>query len=76
MKTTSIQANKKAEKFKPTHRNRILSVLDGKMTGKEISKKSGIEWHAVARRMSELERDNKVMVVGVKDGYSVYEKIA
>ena len=75
MKQTSIEANKKAEKFKPTHRNKILGVLDRKMTGKEISDKTGLEWHAVSRRMSELGRENKVMVVGVKDGYSVYEKI-
>ena len=75
MKLTSLEANKKAEIFKLSHKRKILAVLDGKMNTKQIADKSGLDYHAVARRVSELERDNKIVTNESKDGFSLYELV-
>lgn len=74
MKQTSIQANKKAEEFKGTHREKIMHFLEGEMTGLEIAEASGLKFESVMRRMSELERDRKVITKGSRDKYTVYKK--
>lgn len=75
MKETSIQANEKAKLFKTSHKRKILAVLDGKMNTKQIAEASGLNYHAVARRVSELERDNKIVTNESKDGFSLYELV-
>ena len=77
MKTTSIEANTNAENsgLKYNHKRKILNVLDGEMTGKEIASKAGISYYAVMRRMSELENKNKVEWIGKRSGYGLYIKI-
>jgi predicted Rossmann fold nucleotide-binding protein DprA/Smf involved in DNA uptake len=74
MKATSIEANNKANKsgLKINHKKKIMKVLTTPMNGKEIAEETGLDYHAVMRRMSELESDNKVKVVGVKNRYSIY----
>lgn len=73
MRQTSLIANRTAEKIglKQTHWNKILSYLERKKraTSYHISKGTGIDYTAVARRMSELERENKVVDNG-KLGFS------
>lgn len=75
MKATSIVANKKAEVFKVSHKNRILSVLTKIMTGPEIAKKCGLKFESVMRRMSELEKDRKVICKGSRGNYTLYKLI-
>ena len=77
MKQTSLTANKNANKsgLKINHKKQILKVLTKKMTGREITIKSGLDYHAVMRRMSELEVDNKVVTDGVNKGFTNYRKI-
>ena len=76
MKQTSLTANKNANKsgLKINHKKQILKVLTKKMTGREITIKSGLDYHAVMRRMSELEVDNKVVTDGSKKGFTNYRK--
>lgn len=73
MRQTSITANKASEYsgLKQTHWNKILRYLERKKraTSYHISKGTGIDYTAVARRMSELERENKVVDNG-KLGFS------
>ena len=73
MKSTSIAANIKAEDFKGSHRQKILYYLKGEMTGKDIAELSGLKFESVMRRMSELERDNKVITKGSKEGFTIYK---
>ena len=77
MKQTSLTANRNATKsgLKDSHKKKILKALKGKMTGKQIAIKSGLDYHAVMRRMSELEEDLKVTMDGIKNGFTVYRKI-
>ena len=73
MKETSLEANRKAELFKTSHKRKILAVMDGKMNTKQIAEASGLDYHAVARRVSELERENKIATNDSKDGFGLYE---
>jgi predicted ArsR family transcriptional regulator len=75
MKDTSIQANIAAEAFKGKHKKRIINCMEGKMTGKDIAEKSGIDYNGVMRRMLELENANKVVTRGKKGRYTLYELI-
>jgi predicted transcriptional regulator len=58
--TTSLEAFEGAQEFIGAHHERILSVLGRPMAAEEISTASGIEKHAVGRRMSELVRAGRV----------------
>ena len=75
MKLTSLKANQKADKtgLKLNHKRKILKALDMPLNGKEIALKSGLDYHSVMRRMLELQNENKVIVDGVKNGYTVYK---
>jgi predicted transcriptional regulator len=73
MKFTSIIANLKAGKFKGSHKQKILHFLNGEMTGKEIAKASGLKFESVMRRVSELEKENKIITKGTKNGFTVYK---
>ncbi len=75
MKTTSLEANRKAEAFKSTHKGRILNCLEGIMSGPEISEATGLKFESVMRRMSELENTNKVITKGSKNGFTLYKKL-
>jgi predicted ArsR family transcriptional regulator len=74
MKATSLEANRKAEIFKTSHKRKILAVLDGKMNTKDIAKASGLEYHAVARRMKELVTTDQVLELDPLNGFTMYEK--
>lgn len=52
--STSHAAAAKAGSFAVNHRNRIMAVLHGRMTIKDIAAKCGLDHVAVARRMPEL----------------------
>ena len=73
MKQTSIQANIKAEAFKGTHGQKIMLALVRPMTGREIAVRTSLNYHAVMRRMSELERTDRVIPYGTKDGMTIYK---
>lgn len=62
MKETSLMAFEEIKPKRPIQHNKILSALTslGKGTTREISNLSQLTYHAVARRMSELRRDDKV----------------
>jgi CRP-like cAMP-binding protein len=74
MKQTSMEANIKANDFKGSHKKKILHFMNGKMTGKDISEVTGLKFESVMRRMSELERENKVITKGSKNGFTIYKK--
>lgn len=77
MKATSIEANRKAEAFKPTHKNRIMDCMDdsGKLTGNDIAERTGLTFVQVMRRCIDLIRDRKVIERGSRKGFTLYEKI-
>ena len=77
MKTTSLEANRKAEAFKPTHKNRIMDCMDdsGKLTGNDIAERTGLTFVQVMRRCIDLIRDRKVIERGSRKGFTLYEKI-
>lgn len=59
--TTSHAAAARAERFAGGHYRLILNALgQGPGTFKEIAQRSGLERHAVARRLPELEEAAKV----------------
>jgi hypothetical protein len=66
MKQSSINANNTAENsgLKESHRAKILKTLiDCELNATQIGILAKLDYHAVGRRMSELERDGKVFVV-------------
>jgi len=73
MKQTSIQANIQANNFKGSHKKKILYFLKDEMTGKEIAEKTGLKFESVMRRMSELERESKVITKGSRKGFTIYK---
>ncbi len=75
MKETSIQANRKAEIFKTSHKRKILAVLDGKMTGQQIAELCGLTFVQVMRRCIDLVRENEIIERGSRKGFTLYEKI-
>lgn len=86
MKATSIEAKQISLTFTDEHKSAILSALEGAdLTSPEIHLKTGISYIAISRRMSELERANKVRVVSTNrvfnvetmryGTYSVYSKV-
>jgi CRP-like cAMP-binding protein len=74
MKQTSLQANKAADQFKGSHKKIIMHFLDDEMTGKDIAEVTNLKFESVMRRMSELERENKVITKGSKKGFTIYKK--
>ena len=65
MKQTSIEAQQLSLNFKERHQKLILSALqDENLTAPEIAAKTGLNYVAVSRRMSELERKCKVRHLG------------
>ena len=62
MRETSIDAYNTAGELQDIHRKMILRTLinHGPLIAEEIAKYSGLRYDQIARRMSELERDNKV----------------
>lgn len=64
MKQTSIIANIEASELKEAHQRIIMKDLYKNKFGTsfEISKRTGLDYHAVARRMAELERDERIKV--------------
>ena len=74
MKQTSIEANIKANNFKGSHKKKILHFMNGQMTGKDIAEVTCLKFESVMRRMSELERENKVITKGSKNGFTIYKK--
>ena len=74
MKQTSLQANKAADQFKGSHKKIIMHFLNDEMTGKDIEDISPLKFPQIMRRMSELERENKVITKGSKNGFTIYKK--
>jgi len=72
---TSHQAAEKAESFKARHIAHIWNALKdhGKLTPREISTITGLDYHAVQRRGAEMER-KKLIVRGAetKDGMMLW----
>lgn len=56
---TSHLAAAHAERFIGNHRDRILKALEHPGTAYDIAERSGLEYHAVQRRLKELERDGQ-----------------
>jgi len=75
MKATSLEANRKAEIFKTSHKRKILAVMDGKMDGNEIAELSGLTFVQVMRRMIDLVRDKETKECGSIKGFTLYQKI-
>jgi len=75
MKATSLEANRKAEIFKTSHKRKILAVMDGKMDGNEIAELSGLTFVQVMRRMIDLVRDKETKECGSRKGFTLYQKI-
>lgn len=76
MKETSLKAYHESKNFVGSHHKRILSVLDTPMMSSEIGLLCGLTTLQVLRRMSELERQGKVVCCGTNGGkYSIYKKI-
>lgn len=63
MKQTSKEAHQNSKNFKETHHSIILKALEylKKATYSEISEETGLDKHAVARRMKELVGQGKVI---------------
>ena len=64
MKQTSIDSYNSTRNSAATHRNMILeamSSVDIPVTSEEISVLSGLRYDQTWRRMSELERDGKIV---------------
>lgn len=76
MKPASISANIRANKFKPNHKKRIINAFKGIMNGMQIAAITGLDYHAVMRRMSELEREGKIVYMWKKNNYSEYKLIS
>lgn len=64
MRETSIEALSGIQEIKDTHYRKILVSLNLYKSGTslQISRRTGLDYHAVARRMSELETMQKVEV--------------
>lgn len=64
MRRTSIEANNQAGELKRTHHRKIMEFLtkSTKGTSYEISNGTGLDYHAVARRMKELETSKRVFI--------------
>lgn len=76
MKETSLKAYHESRNFVGSHHKRILSVLETPMMSSEIGMLCGLTTLQVLRRMSELERQGKVVCCGTNGGkYSIYKKI-
>lgn len=76
MKETSLKAYHESRNFVGSHHKRILSVLDTPMVASEIGLLCGLTTLQVNRRLSELERQGKVVCCGTNGGkYSIYKKI-
>lgn len=65
---TSHEAADKAASFAPSHCGRIMACLDRyhpyAATYEQISNATGLERHACARRLPELERAGRIVRVG------------
>jgi len=75
---TSVRAGERAEKFAPKHVDRILAALKqyGPMTPREISKVTGLDYHAVQRRGKELERKGLITRgVDERDGMRIWRVV-
>lgn len=69
MRASSIEAQQNSKHFIDNHYKVILKVMreiNEPVTSKQISEKCILTYHAVARRLSEMERLNKIKVVGRK----------
>lgn len=75
MKVTSLKAYHDSKNFVGAHWKRILSVLDTPMVASEIGLLCGLTTLQVNRRLSELERQGKVVCCGNNGKYSIYKKI-
>jgi hypothetical protein len=64
---TSHKAAKKVKEFSRTHEQRILGVFKtyGEMTYTEIAMVTGLEPHAVARRLRAMADDKRIMDTGM-----------
>ena len=67
MKPTSIQAYSQAGELIPNHQSLILQALEEMESGtaEQIAEKTGLNYHAVARRLSELERKSLIHPSGI-----------
>ena len=64
MRETSIEAYETAGEIRTIHSRMILNTLkmhNRPLIAEEIAKNSGLRYDQVSRRMSELERDNRVI---------------
>lgn len=66
MKQTSLEAFEKIKPKRPNHHKLILEVFNELTTAtyREIAIESGLEHHAVARRLPELVRQGKLVECG------------
>lgn len=73
---TSHEAATRAAEFSSGHHEQILKVLrhSGPATSHEIADESGLEMHAVARRMKELSEADLIAVVIDADGNPLTRK--
>ncbi len=67
--STSHEAAACARKFADDHKQVIREALaeHGPMTSEQIAGKTGLSYHAVARRISELRPSGRVVFAGVQD---------
>jgi hypothetical protein len=76
---TSHQAAARARIIAFDHRDRIMAVLRGRMTVKDIAAAIGdprLDHVAVARRMSELQEQGRAMPTTEKrDGCRLWERV-
>ena len=75
MKQNSIDANEKAEEFKEPHRIKIWNALTESLTNKEIALKTGLSYHAVARRTPEMEKTFEIRDIGTRNRCTIYERV-
>lgn len=77
MKTTSIEANKNAEKtgLKKSHKELILQAMDNRvmaLTAENLANILRLKKIQINRRLSELEEDGLIYAYGVRKGQTAY----
>lgn len=62
MNKNSLKAHKSSEKFSKTHREKIFDAIKllKKATAHDISKETGLSYHAINRRLSEMRKDGEI----------------
>lgn len=66
MRQSSLDAYEEVKPRIPTHQERIVQALRriGEGTSRAITRECSLDYHAVARRLAEMEKKGVVKVVG------------